>query len=87
MRQVLVLPEQMGALLRGARKRSGLSQQAMAGRLGISQSRMSHIELNPGTMSLEQLLSILAILDLEMVIGSRGPADYRVSESGGEAEW
>lgn len=87
MRQVLALPEQLGSLLRGARKRSGLSQQALADRLGISQSRMSHIELNPGTMSLEQLLSMLAILELEMVIGSRGPGTLKVAEPGSDAEW
>ena len=74
MRQVLSVPSQLGPLLKAARKEAGLSQEKLAKRLGISQSRMSHMELNPGSVSLDQLLDIFSALGLEIVIGSRGPA-------------
>src|SRR3954471_4939097 len=73
MRQVLALPSQLGPLLKAARKEAGLSQQKLAERVGISQSRMSHMELNPGSVSLEQLLQIFAVLQLEVVVGTRQP--------------
>ncbi|CAN7698435.1 helix-turn-helix domain-containing protein [Variovorax paradoxus] len=74
MQQVLSVPSQLGALLKAARKEAGISQVKLAERLGISQSRMSHMELNPGSLSLEQLLAIFGVLGLEMVVGSRKPA-------------
>lgn len=74
MQQVLSVPSQLGALLKAARKEAGISQVRLAERLGISQSRMSHMELNPGSLSLEQLLAIFGVLGLEMVVGSKKPA-------------
>ena len=74
MRQILAVPSQLGPLLKAARKQARLSQKDLASRIGISQSRMSHMELNPGSISLEQLLTIFGALGLEVVIGSRpGP--------------
>ena len=74
MPQVLSVPSQLGALLKAARTEAGISQVRLAERLGISQSRMSHMELNPGSLSLEQLLAIFGVLGLEMVVGSKRPA-------------
>lgn len=74
MRQVLSIPSQLGPLLKAARKAAGLSQGKLAERVGVSQSRMSHMELKPGSVSLEQLLAIFAVLDLEVVVGSRPSA-------------
>lgn len=76
MRQVLALPSQLGPLLKAARKEAGLSQLKLAERVGISQSRMSHMELNPGSVSLEQLLQIFAVLQLEVVVGTRQPVVF-----------
>ncbi|MBU1359590.1 MAG: helix-turn-helix domain-containing protein [Gammaproteobacteria bacterium] len=73
MKQVLSVPSQLGPLLKAARKAAGLSQEKLAERVGISQSRMSHMELHPGSVSLEQLLALFAVLDLEVVVGSRVP--------------
>lgn len=74
MTQVLALPSQLSPLLKAARKRARLSQEELAGRVGISQSRMSHMELNPGSISLEQLLALFGALDLELVVGARPSA-------------
>lgn len=74
MQQVLSVPSQLGVLLKAARKEAGISQVKLAERLGISQSRMSHMELNPGSVSLEQLLALFGVLGLEMLVGSKNPA-------------
>ncbi|MFM9926033.1 helix-turn-helix transcriptional regulator [Variovorax sp. H27-G14] len=73
MQQVLSVPSQLGVLLKAARKAAGISQVKLAERLGISQSRMSHMELNPGSVSLEQLLAIFGVLGMEMLVGSKNP--------------
>jgi HTH-type transcriptional regulator/antitoxin HipB len=71
MKQVLSLPEQLGPVLQAARKSARLSQSAVASRVRIGQSRMSAIELDPASVNLRQLLSILATLDLELVVQSK----------------
>lgn len=75
MRQVLSVHSQFGVLLKAARKSAGISQAKLAERLGISQSRMSHMELHPETVNLAQLLAILSILDLELLVGRKHPTD------------
>lgn len=62
---------QIGLLLQSARKLRGLSQAGLATRLGISQSRWSKIELDPSTMSVEQLLRACAQLGLEFSIAEK----------------
>lgn len=68
MTQVLSLSRQLGPLLQSTRKSAGLSQTALAQRLGISQSRVSAMELDPGSISLEQLLALLAVLNHEVLV-------------------
>ena len=43
--QPLITALQLGQLLRAARKRRKLTQAEVAGRLGLSQNRVSHLEL------------------------------------------
>ncbi len=68
MKQILSLSRQLGPLLQAARKSAGLSQTALAQRLGISQSRVSAMELDPGSISVEQLLALLAALNYEVLV-------------------
>ena len=68
MKQILSLSKQLGPLLQSARKSAGLSQTALAQRVGISQSRISAMELNPGSISVEQLLTLLAALNHEVLV-------------------
>jgi HTH-type transcriptional regulator/antitoxin HipB len=64
-----------------------LSQTTLARRLGISQSRMSAMELDPGSISLEQLLALCGALDLELVI-QRKPGPLVAREGGhSQVEW
>ena len=68
MKQILSLSKQLGPLLQAARKAAGFSQTELAQRLGISQSRISAMELDPGTINVEQLLALLAVLNLEVLV-------------------
>ncbi len=68
----LLSTTQLGAALKGARKGLGLTQGQLAERLKMSQSRVSHLELNPGQLSVDQLLDACAALGLELTIGPRG---------------
>jgi HTH-type transcriptional regulator/antitoxin HipB len=92
MKQILSLPRQLGPLLQSARKRAGLSQTALAQRLGISQSRISAMELDPGSISVDQLLALLAALDHEVLVQSRqgaaaaDPADA-ADRAGSAPDW
>lgn len=74
MKQILAIPNQMGPLLQAARKSAGLSQSDVAQRLGLSQSRVSAMELDPGCISLDQLLAWLAALNLEVLVQSKPAA-------------
>lgn len=69
--QVLLATTQLGQTLLAARKARGMSQAALASRLGLSQPRVSFLEQNAGDLSVEQLLAWCAILGLELSIGSR----------------
>lgn len=84
MQQVLSVPSQLGVMLKAARKKAGISQVKLAERLGISQSRMSHMELNPGSVSLEQLLALFSELGLEILVGSKNPAQLSAYETGAD---
>lgn len=71
---VLISAVQIGSMLQAARKAQGLTQAVLAARIGLSQSRVSHLELNAQALSLEQLLSWCAALGLELSMGARGGA-------------
>jgi HTH-type transcriptional regulator/antitoxin HipB len=68
MQQILSLSKQLGPLLQSARKSAGLTQAELAQRLGMSQSRISAMELDPGTINVEQLLALLAALNHEVLV-------------------
>ena len=72
--QVIRAPAQLGLLLRGARREKGMNQQELALRAGgISQARLSQLELEPGRLTVERLLLLLAALNLEVVVRPRQP--------------
>jgi HTH-type transcriptional regulator/antitoxin HipB len=80
--QPLVTALQLGQLLRAARKHRKLTQADVAGRLGLSQHRVSYLELHPGELSFKQLLGWCAAVGLELRLGERGSL-----ESANKAEW
>lgn len=70
--QVVLTAAQLGHMLAATRKARKMSQTALAGRIGLSQSRVSHLELNADQLSVEQLLAWCAALGLEFALGVRG---------------
>ena len=70
--RVIRAPAQLGVLLRGVRQQHGLSQQDLALKAGgTSQASLSQLELQPGRLTVERLLLVLAALDLELVVRPR----------------
>ncbi|MFG6416181.1 helix-turn-helix domain-containing protein [Roseateles sp. DC23W] len=63
---------QLGRLLNSARKAKGLSQNDLAAKVGVGQSRVSHLEQHAEEMSVAQLMAWCAALGLEVSIGHRG---------------
>ena len=79
--QVIRAPAQLGVVLKSVRRQQDLSQQQLALKAGgISQARLSQLELQPGRLTLERLLLILAALDLELVVRHR-------ANNNDQAEW
>lgn len=72
--QVITNPKQLGGLLLGRRKHLGLSQAQVAEKLGLSQSRLSELEANPQTLTIEQVLVLIKVLGLQMAVGDRTPS-------------
>lgn len=85
MKQSIRTNQQLGQLLVGRRKALGLSQQALGAKVGISQKRQSGLELQPGRVTVDRLLGLLAALGLELVVQDREPASP--GDSTRETEW
>lgn len=65
-------PQQIGTLVRRARKAKGWSQGELGLQSGLRQGTVSQIESGHAGVRLETLLSVLAALGLEFRIGPRG---------------
>lgn len=61
----------LGEMLKKARKRRKLTQRDVAYRVGLSQNRISYLELHPEDINIRQLLSWCSILGLELRLGER----------------
>jgi HTH-type transcriptional regulator/antitoxin HipB len=80
-RQLITTPLQLGEVLRGRRKARGMSQAELAAKLNISQSRLSTLESDPATLTLDRLLALASLLGLELVVEDRATtADRRKPE-------
>ncbi len=85
MKQSIRTNQQLGQLLLGQRKALGLSQQALGVKVGISQKRQSGLEREPGRITVDRLLGLLAALGLELVVQDRAQASRGDSTS--KTEW
>ena len=81
--QALMTAPQLGQLLLSARTARKMSQAVLASSVGLSQSRVSHLEQHANQISVEQLMAWCAALELELSIGPRG----RNAEPGTVAAW
>jgi HTH-type transcriptional regulator / antitoxin HipB len=59
---------QLQLQLKSLRKSREMTQADLARRLGVVQSRVADIERNPGAVSVEQMLQVLAMLGAQMVV-------------------
>ena len=64
----VTLSSQLRQLLKSLRKSRGLTQSELALRLGVVQSRVADIERDPGAVSVEQMLQVLALLGAQLAV-------------------
>lgn len=62
------LASQLPQLLKSLRKSRRMTQAELARRLGVVQSRVADIERDPGAVSVEQLLQVLAMLGAQVLV-------------------
>ena len=80
----LLTPMQLGRVLQTARKARKLSQAQVGARLDLSQKRVSAMELDPATITVDQLLKLCAVLGLELTVGLKGAAQQ---DPDAQVEW
>jgi HTH-type transcriptional regulator / antitoxin HipB len=68
MAHVLTTPAQLGQLLRSARRGHHLSQLEAAMKIGLSQSRLSELELDAASITAAQLLALLGLYGIEWLL-------------------
>ena len=61
---------QLRPILVGFRKKAGLTQKDVAARLGISQQSYAAFEANPEAASVERLVRVLRLVDVEIKLGT-----------------
>ncbi|ALK32738.1 helix-turn-helix transcriptional regulator [Burkholderia plantarii] len=66
-------PAQLRPLLQGFRKAAGLTQAAMAERLGVTQQTYARLEADPTRASVERLFRVMRVLGIEMKLGGAAP--------------
>ncbi len=82
--QPLVMASQLGVVLQGARKSLKLTQAQLGERLGLSQRRVSELERAPGTLSVDQLMALCALLGLQLTVQPRERAPQTTDAQPGE---
>ena len=70
MESIARTPLQLGNCIREARRKLGLSQEALAAKIGVRQKTVSDIEKSAAAR-LDTVLRALAALDLELVVRRR----------------
>ena len=74
---------QLPVTFKNLRKAKGFTQMQMAEKLGITQQTYASFELNPGVASFERVFTVLALLEVDLVLQERPRGD--ASESGSPA--
>lgn len=73
MAQLLTNSTQLGHIIKARRKALGLTQQALATKLAITQNRMSQIEADAGKLGFDRMVDLFNILGLDLVVQDRQP--------------
>lgn len=64
-------PQQLAPLIRAMRRQAGLSQAALASRLGVSHQAISQLERQPERVTVERLMRVLSALKIDLVLRPR----------------
>lgn len=78
--------QNLGHILRSARKGKGLTQKAVGVSVGIDQATLSTIERGESNLRLDTLFRLLAALEMDMIISPRDPS-YRQGEKEEGDNW
>jgi HTH-type transcriptional regulator/antitoxin HipB len=87
MKQILSIADQFGSLFQACRKATGLTQTELARHLGLSQSRLSAMELDPSSIRLDQLLALCSALDLELLVQTKNESLQGPAGTTTASEW
>ncbi len=68
--------KQIGAILRRARRKAGLTQQALGDRVNLRQGTISHLEAGKPAVQLRTLMATLSSLGLEIVVRRRSRGSH-----------
>ena len=77
MKQAARNATQIGAIIRRARRKAGISQTELGIRVGLRQATISRLERGEPAMRLQTLLDVLSALGLEILIDRRGRRSAR----------
>jgi len=69
--------KQIGAIIRRARRKAGLTQTELGKRIGLRQATISKLEKGEPATQINTLLDALTALGLEITIDKRGKGDFR----------
>ena len=68
--------KQLGSLIKRTRKTTKLSQSELASKVGLRQATVSNIESGSSSTRIDTILSILAVLDLELRVDQRTKSSH-----------
>jgi HTH-type transcriptional regulator/antitoxin HipB len=72
--QIARTEKQLGAILRRARKKAGLTQSGLGKNIRLRQGTVSRLEAGEPAIQLRTVMEALAALDLELVVRARSKA-------------
>ncbi len=72
MQQSARTAKQIGAIVRRARRRTGMSQTDLGAKIGLRQATISRLERGEAETLLSTLLDVLSALGLEIIVDKRG---------------
>ena len=72
MKQSARTAKQIGAVIRRARRRAGMTQAALGAKIGLRQATISKLESGEPATQIITLLDALAALGLEIIVDKRG---------------
>jgi HTH-type transcriptional regulator/antitoxin HipB len=80
MKQSARTARQIGAIVRRARRKTGMTQTDLGKKIGMRQATISRLEKGEDETKLSTLLDALTALGLEIIIDKRGKASARSLE-------